>query len=483
VAVAADPALSEGSMNEEVYDAGVFREMGGRLCEVIAQELAAAASGTGKVLEQRSVDEILEALDFERVVASGGADLAALASVVLAHSNHLRHPRYMGHQVAVPMLPSALADLLNGATNNGMAVYEMGPAQTAVERGMVRWMLERVGWPGGDGVFTHGGSLGNLTALLAARARALPESWTDGVPSGVVVLVPEFSHYSIERTVAILGLGTRQLVKVPVDEALRIRPAALADVWAAQTAAGRRVLAVVANAGATANGAIDPLRAIGQFCREHGVWLHVDGAHGASALVSPKYRGLLDGVELADSVVWDTHKLLGTSALACVVLFREPAALEGALAQNAPYLFSEHKKPGRDLGASTFECTKVPLAMKLFFNLARIGQHGLAAHVDRLFDQARAFHRLLAALPGFEVFGPPECNILLFRFGRDSALQDRVRQRMVLDGDFYLTRTTVRGEAWLRLVIQNPFTEESDIRALAARLETVARECSVGACG
>jgi L-2,4-diaminobutyrate decarboxylase len=463
-------------MNDEVYDAGFFRETSDRLREVIARELEVTAAGEGKVLEQRSVDEILRALDFERVVAEGGADLAALASVVLAHSNHLRHPRYMGHQVAIPMLPSAFADLLNGVSNNGMAVYEMGPAQTAVERGMVRWMLDLVGWPAGDGVFTHGGTLGNLTALLAARAHVFPDSWRDGLPAGVVLLVPEFSHYSIERTAAIIGLGTRQVVKVPVDEALRIDPAALARVWAEQTAAGRRVLAVVANAGATANGAVDPLREIGRFCREKQLWLHVDGAHGASALVSPKYRGLLDGLELADSVVWDTHKLLATSALACAVLFRDPAALEGAFEQNAPYLFSELEKPGRDLGGCTFECTKMPLAMKLFFNLARVGEAGLAAHVDRLFDQARTFHRLLAGRRGFEVFAPPQCNILLFRYGRDSALQDRLRQRIVLDGDFYITRTTVRGEAWLRLVIQNPFTQESDIEALADRLRQMAQD-------
>lgn len=458
-------------MNDEVYAAGYFRETSDRFREVIACELESARARKGKVLIQKPIDELLRELDFDRVVADGNADLAALAGIVLANSNHLRHPRYMGHQVAIPMLPSAFADLLNGVTNNGMAVYEMGPAQTAIEKGLVGWMLAKVGWPDGDGVFTHGGSLGNLTALLAARAQVFPESWRDGLPPDVVLLVPEFSHYSIERVAAIMGLGTRQLVKVPVDAALRIDPEALMRVHAEQTAAGRTVLAVVANAGATANGAVDPLREIGLFCRAHGIWLHVDGAHGAAALVSPRYRSLLDGIELADSVVWDTHKLLGTSALACAVLFRDRAALTGAFEQHAPYLFSEDEKPGEDVSLRTFECTKVPIALKLFFNLAQIGEVGMAAHVDRLFDQARAFHDLLGARPGIDVFGPPQCNILLFRYGSDSARQDRLRRELVIDGDFYITRTTVRGEAWLRLVIQNPFTEASDIAALADRLE------------
>jgi L-2,4-diaminobutyrate decarboxylase len=470
-------------INDEVYTAEYFRENADRFRDVIARDLDSSRAGAGKVLVQRPIDDILRELDFDRVVADGRADLAALAGIVLENSNHLRHPRYMGHQVAIPMLPSVFADLVNGVTNNGMAVYEMGPAQTAIEKAMVRWMLGKVGWPAGDGVFTHGGSLGNLTALLAARARVFPESWRDGLPPDVVLLVPEFSHYSIERVAAIIGLGTRHLVKVPVDAGLRIDPEALRRVHAEQTAAGRTVLAVVANAGATANGAVDPLRAIGAFCREHGVWLHVDGAHGAAALVSPTYRARLDGIELADSVVWDTHKLLGTSALACGVLFRDPAALAGAFEQHAPYLFSNDEKPGEDLSLHTFECTKVPLALKLFFNLAQIGEAGLAAHVDRLFDQARDFCQLLSERPGFEVFGPPQCNILLFRFGTDSARQDRLRRRLVLDGDFYITRTTVRGEAWLRLVIQNPMTEASDIVALADRIERMAGEAEASAGG
>lgn len=461
-------------MNDEVYDAGFFRESVDRIRDVIADEMVRARAGGMKVVVQAPVEAILKELDFERVVAAGGADLERLAAVVMAHSNHLRHPRYMGHQVAVPMVPSVVADLLNGAGNNGMAVYEMGPAQTAVERGLVGWMLGKVGWPEGDGVFTHGGTLGNLTALLAARARVLPNAWSEGMPNNVVLLVPEFSHYSIERTAAILGLGTRNLVKVQVDDTLRLVPEALDRAAGEQAAAGRTILAVVANGGATANGAIDPLRAIGEICRHRGLWLHVDGAHGASALVSPRYRGSLDGIELADSVVWDTHKLLATSALACAVLFRDPLALDGAFAQNAPYLFSALEKPGRDLGGCTFECTKMPLAMKLFFNLARVGEGGLAAHVERLFDQARVFHRRLAERPGFEVFAPPQCNILLFRHGRDSARQDRIRQQLVHDGDFYITRTTVRGEAWLRLVIQNPFTETRDIDALADRIAELA---------
>jgi L-2,4-diaminobutyrate decarboxylase len=461
-------------MNTRVYDAAFFRENADRIRDLVAAELESTRAREGKVLVQKSIEDILRELDFDRLVAEGKGDLAALARGVLANSNRLRHPRYMGHQVAVPMVPSILADLLTGAINNGMAVYEMGPAATAVEKGIIRWMLGKLAWGEGDGVLTHGGSLGNLSALLAARARIVPGSWSDGMPPGYVILASDIAHYSVERAAAILGLGSRNVLKVPVDGALRMHVESLKRIFAEQENAGREVLAVVANAGATANGAIDPLREIGQFCWDEGLWLHVDGAHAAAAIVSPKQRPLVDGIELADSVVWDTHKLLGTSALACATLFRDAASLQGTYEQHAPYLYSEGEKPGEDLSLKTFECTKGPIGLKLLFNLAVVGEAGLSAHVDHLFDQTRRFHDLIAKRKGFECFGPPQSNILLFRFGKDSALQDRLRRRLVLDGDFYITRTTVRRECWLRLVIQNPFTDDSDILALADRIEQLA---------
>jgi len=463
-------------MNDRVYDPAYFRENADRLRDLIADELDRSRNREGKVLVQKEIDDILRELDFDRLVETGEGDLAALARVFVANSNRLRHPRYMGHQVAIPMIPSMFADLLMGLVNNGMAVYEMGPAGTAVEKGVVRWMLRKLGWTSGDGILTHGGSLGNLSALLAARARIIPESWKEGMPSGYVVLASDIAHYSVERAASIVGVGSNNVVKVPVDGALRIHAESLRRIFAEQVAAGREVLAVVANAGATANGAIDPLREIGEFCWNEGLWFHVDGAHAAAALVSPKYRSRLDGLELADSVTWDTHKLLGTSALACATLFRDPASLQGTYEQHAPYLYAEGEKPGEDLSLKSFECTKAPLGLKLFLNLAVIGEAGLAAHVERLFGQAQRFHDVLAARNGFECFGPPQSNILLFRWGRDSAVQDRIRRRLVLEGDFYITRATVRREAWLRLVLQNPFTEESDLVALADRIEQLARE-------
>ena len=172
----------------------------------------------------------------------------------------LHHPGSMAHQVATPSTGAALADLVHGATNNPMAKYEMGAAGATIEREVVRWMLRRVGFAGdAGGVLTHGGSIANLTALLAARARIAPDAWRAGVPGDLALLAPRSVHYSITRAAAILGLGEQAVIELEVDELERIRPDRLSAALERCTAAGRRPLALVATAPATSTGLHDHL--------------------------------------------------------------------------------------------------------------------------------------------------------------------------------------------------------------------------------
>ena len=215
------------------YDPAVLQSSVEQACRLLTRHLDDSLHGKGKVLVQDSIDEIARQLDFDRVVARGGADLGALVSVLLRNSNRLHHPGYIGHQVAVPMAGAAVADLINGATNNSMPVYEMGPAASAVERKLVGWALTKVGWQAeGSGVMTHGGSMSNLTCLLAARAAALPDAWEKGVPAGCAILVPESSHYSNGKAAAIMGLGMAGAIKIPVDAEFRVPIASLEKTWA-----------------------------------------------------------------------------------------------------------------------------------------------------------------------------------------------------------------------------------------------------------
>src|SRR5918995_5555629 len=255
----------------------------------------------------------MEELELRRLIREGGLgeeNFENWLDAMLARTTRLHHPGELAHQVAAPDMPSALADLVHGATNQPMSVYEMGPAAGAMEAAVVEWMTERVGWgPGAGGVLTHGGSLANLTALLAARAAAAPEAWLDGVDGTLAVMAPPSAHYSIKRSVAMLGLGEQAVIPLEVDECERVVPDALERSVERADEAGRRPMALVAAAAATSTGLHDDLEAIGAFCRERGIWFHVDAAHGASALLSPAHRHLLRGIEHADSTVWDAHKM------------------------------------------------------------------------------------------------------------------------------------------------------------------------------
>lgn len=457
------------------YDPQFLREEIDLVLPLLQQYYEESLGGQGRVLRQERVDAIVDELGIDTWMEEGGRRPSQLIPTLLRNAIRMHHPANMGHQVAVPHLPSAFADIVHGIADQAMAVYEMGPAVTAVERKLCSWMASLAGWPQGDGVMTHGGSLTNVTCLLSARARAFPDAWRQGLPENAAMVCSEAAHYSISRAASVIGLGSERVVSVPVDASLRMRPEALSCVLSGLGREGRKPMAVVASACVTATGVYDPLAEIADICREHDVWLHVDGAHGASALVSERLRGMLAGVEKADSLTWDTHKMLGTTTLAGVALFRSREDFSRTFSQKADYLFVDvPDTPGPDMSRYSIECTKAGLSLKLLFNLAWLGRRGLATHVEELYDKAARFHDRIAAREGFRCLMRPETNILLFRMGEDDALQDRLRLNLVHGGRFYITRATVGGRSWLRLALMNPMTREEHLDALLDELETLA---------
>ncbi len=473
--------------------------------EALQQHLRECRDGVGKVIRLDDPETISAELQLEEWIGRGGMqpqDLGRFLAAYLQRVTRLNHPAYAGHQVAVPHPASAVADLVNGVTNNGMAIYEMGPPAVALELTVLRWMLRQVGWTpaapathassakpatpeGAGGVLTHGGSLANLTAMLAARAHCAPEAWEEGTPSDLIVLAPAVSHYSVARAVSILGLGAKAVWPIEVDARHVVQASHLESLRTKAKAEGRRIMAVIANACSTATGLYDPLPEIGAFCREHDLWFHVDGAHGASALVSPRDRHKVAGIELADSLIWDAHKMLQTSALCAAVLVRRDADLPGAFRQGLDYLVDHSHQAGPDLIHRTVECTKAPLGLKLFLTLATVGEDGMAAHWEHLCDRTHAFWKLISARDGFTCPYEPQSNILCFRVegGQDlDALQTKLRARVLAEGDFYLTSATVNGRRHLRLTVMNPATDEARISELLDRLSDHARSINGGIC-
>jgi L-2,4-diaminobutyrate decarboxylase len=447
----------------------------GRQLERYVEE---SRAGRAPVVGLAPPQELARDLGLAELIEGGGLAerLEPFLERYLAHTTRMHHPGSLAHQVSVPEPLAALADLVHGVTNNAMAIYEMGPSATAVELGVLEFLLARVGWPasgdtGGSGVLTHGGSLANLTALLAARAAVATDAWDAGVPADLVVLAPRACHYSIARAASILGLGRHALRALPVDELEVARPDALPGLLRELRAEGRRVMAVVVSACATSTGLYDPLRDIGRICRDEGLWLHVDGAHGASALLSTRDRALLDGVEQADSLTWDAHKMLRAPTLCTAVLFRDARAAGQAFREEASYLFYGEGSAGVDLIHRTVECTKSALGLKAFFALALDGAAGLARYWEERCDAARRLAALVRARPSLECLCEPQANVVCFRWraGGDGA-QVAIRDALLRAGGHHLSSTEVSGRRYLRAALMNPGVDEA---ALAGLLDAV----------
>ncbi|MCU0618915.1 MAG: pyridoxal-dependent decarboxylase [Gemmatimonadaceae bacterium] len=412
----------------------------------------------------------------------------ALLARTLAGSTHLHDPGFVGHQVA-PVLPlAALCELVATLLNNGSAVYEMGPVSTVMERRVLRWCADTLGLPAtAGGVLTSGGTLATLTALLAARqARAGWDTWERGAHDGppLAILVSAQAHYCADRAVRIMGWGRDGVITVAVDDDYRMRPDALERAYHDAVARGTRVVAVVGSGCTTATGSFDPLEAIADVCATHGLWFHVDGAHGASFALSPRHRHLLAGIERADSVIWDAHKMLLQPALVTAVLFRDERHAAAAFAQDASYLLADDPTDTWwDLASRTFECTKRMMSLKLFATLTCYGPAMLGEYVARSADLATRFAGMLREAPDFELAVEPQCNIVVFRHVPSAladdpaaldALQPRLRERVVAEGRFYPVQVRLEGRTWLRTTLMNPFTTDAHLAALLDRLRAAA---------
>jgi L-2,4-diaminobutyrate decarboxylase len=340
----------------------------------------------------------------------------------------------------------------------------------ALERAVLAWLRGYAGFDHGSGVLVHGGSIANLTALLAARAHACPEAWQRGVGHDLVVLAPEAAHYSTARAVAIMGLGAQAIVPMPTDALGVVDVDALPATLDRVHAARKTPIAVVANACATATGLYDPLADMAAFCRAHGLWLHVDGCHGASALLSPRYRHLLAGVDQAQSLVWDAHKMLRTSVLCAAVLFADADAAGRTFAQDAKYFRSDVDAERPNLFPLAIECTKNALGLKVLLPLAFLGEAGLAAHVESAYDRTARFHDLIAARPGFACPYRPQSNILCFAYGDGD--QEQIRRRLLAEGRYHLSSTVLGDRRFLRMVVMNDATDDAVVMGM---MDSIAR--------
>lgn len=497
-------ATAARSRIRAAYDPELLRRSGRLLAERLADHLSAAAAGTLPVLPWNLPAENVA---HASAMADAAASLvgreaieerfAALVDATLARGISIGHPRFIGHQVPQPLPVAALFDAVASVTNQAMAVYEMGPWAMAVERTMATILGSEIGWPadGFSGVVTHGGSLANFTALLTARNLAVPGSWESGLPrSGPapVLAVHSEAHYCVTRSAGMLGLGTNQVVRVGLDARRRMDPQRLHESLAGLRARGVPIVAVVACACATPIGAFDPLVDIADVCRRHDVWLHVDAAHGGAVLLSDRHRHRLSGIDRADSLIWDAHKMLFVPALCTFLLYRDKAHAFATFQQEAPYLY-DPTAPGMadyDGGLKTVECSKRAAALGLWATWSIFGRQLFADLVDVTFAVAQTLHAKISQTSDFDPLHEPEANIVVFRHvpeplrgappDRIGRFQFDLRRRLIESGEAYLAATTLDGVGALRATVMNPLTSGDDLDRVLDALRTTGRTILAG---
>lgn len=388
---------------------------------------------------------------------------------ILDESIAQSRPRYFAYVGSSGLEIGVVADALAAAHDINLATDSL--AATAIEREAVRWVAQFVGFPATGGAFTSGGTISNMTAIAAARERALPGSRRTGL-GGLrpVVYASREVHYSVRRAAEILGIGSDNVRVVDVDGHRRLRPPLLAAAIDADLAAGNVPVCVIATAGTTLTGAIDPLDAIADVCEERGVWLHVDGAYGLPAAGTPEAAPLFAGLERARSASMDAHKWLFLPKACGVVLVRDEVDLARAFSHADTYMPHVEERP--NAVETTLEYSRPFRALKLWLAFRTHGAAAFRAAIGEDIRLARHLaDRVRAAAPELELLDEPQLSIVCFRHvPRGVADLDahnaELVHRIQSDARCYVSPGDVDGATYLRPCIVNYRSTEADVDAL-----------------
>ncbi|WP_405206364.1 pyridoxal phosphate-dependent decarboxylase family protein [Aquimarina sp. LLG6339-5] len=465
---------------EKVYNPSDFREIGHQLVDMLADHLSQVQSNREQSVIKFEDPE--KELSYWKEDSSSDTSMMDFYQKILDRSIHVHHPRYMGHQVAVPSVISSLSGLMVDVLSNGTGVYEMGMASNALEKIVTDFVAKKIGYgTDSSGFLTSGGTLANLTALLAARKAKAPGSvWEDGHNQKLALLVSEEAHYCIDRAARILGFGSKGIIKVPADENFRINTSLLEEYLKKAKNKGLAVIALVGCASSTSTGSYDDLNELASFAETNNLWFHIDGAHGGGVVFSKKYKHLANGIEKADSVVIDFHKMLLTPSLNTALIFKESQDSYRTFEQKAQYLWdSQQSREWYNSGKRTFECTKLMMSLKVYSNIRMYGNDIFEKNIDRLYDLGKAFSRIIENREGFELLIHPEANIVNFRYINISendlnSFNSKIREELILSGKFYIVQTMIGEDRYLRTSIMNPLTDKADFIALLDEIERIA---------
>lgn len=443
------------------------RELAGGVARVAARVAGTTQPFTGVTPEKLALE--FAGVDLDRPLGDSAAVLDELEDLYLRDAVYFHHPRYLAHLNCPVVIPALVGEAVLTAINSSLDTWDQSAGGTLIERRLIDWTAERIGLgPFADGIFTSGGTQSNLHALLLAREEARGERAGSGRTR---ILASAAGHFSVQKSAKLLGLDPDAVIGVETGPDRRMSPDALAAALVGCRERGDTVMAVVATAGTTDFGTIDPLPEIADLCTTFRVWLHVDAAYGCGLLVSPTRRHLLAGIERAGSVTVDYHKSFFQPVSSSALLVRDGRTLRHAT-YHADYLnparMAEQRIPNQV--DKSLQTTRRFDALKLWMTLRIMGPDAIGALFDEVVDRAAGAYDLLAEDPRFEVVTRSQLSTVVFRYlpgGDAGALADEVnlyaREALAASGAAVVAGTKVDGHHFLKFTLLNPETSLADI--------------------
>ena len=474
---------------------GEYQQNAVRATALVTQRLLSVNQPFSGITPQELSAEFAT-VDLDRPLPSTQAALDELSRLWLRDAVWFHHPRYIAHLNCPITLPTLLAEQLLSAVNTSVDTWDQSAGATLIEQKVVDWTLNQLGFSeGGEGIFTSGGTQSNLMAMLLARdsqaAKQTPDRLVKhhGLPpeaSRWRIFTSVLSHFSIQKSCALLGLGYEAVIAVDHDDHYRMDVDKLQHAMEDAVQKGLIPIAVVATAGTTDFGSIDPLTTIAELCQHYDIWFHVDAAYGCGLLTSLQHRQRLAGIEYADSVTVDYHKSFFQS-VSCGAFFVREAAHLRHVTVHADYLnpLSAKQEGTPNLVDKSLQTTRRFDALKMWLSLRIIGRESLGDAFDRVIALTVETHHRLSAFPQLDVLHAPELTTQVFRFHPSAPLSDsdldelnqQLRKGLNRSGEAMIAATRVKGKQYLKFTLLNPATSIDDIQqvieALVHRGETL----------
>ena len=376
-----------------------------------------------------------------------------------------------------------LGEVLTAVTNSSMSTFEMSPVVTLMEKELIKKMCSLIGYKNGFGTFVTGGSNGNLLGMLAAIYQFDPDLKEEGIFGSKVLtgFVSEESHYSFLKAAHLLGIGTKQIIKVPCDPDGHMDPLVLEQSIQASISAGKQPFFVGGTAGTTVRGTFDPFNRLADICEKYNLWLHIDASWGGSVIISSKHNHLMNGSERSDSITWCAHKMMGMPLMCTAALFKDSSILKRInTVQGTDYLFHDDPNYILNLGEHSLQCGRRTDALKLWLSWKYLGNKGFEKNINHIFEMAQYAKEKIETSTLLHLITPIESLNVCFQIQPNSLQKSDwnqfniiVRDKMLAEGKLMVNYANIDSTTCIRLVTSNFKLKKKDLDFFFSELENI----------